>query len=107
METERENTRERPTRHPPSYHGLDTTMFSPISLPGFLLSVMTPSGRVMKIVVQSGTPISHLKQILEHEGAGVKASRIRLMVRNEEMQNDKRLGNYGITGDSVIRMEVS
>lgn len=61
----------------------------------------------MKVVVSPGTTIGQLKHILEHEGAGVNASRQRLMVGQQEMRNDSALVDYGITGDSVIRMEVS
>lgn len=82
-------------------------MIGKISFPGFLLSVFTPSGGVVKVVVSPGTTIGQLKHILEHEGAGVNASRQRLMVGQQEMRNDSALVDYGITGDSVIRMEVS
>lgn len=74
---------------------------------GFLLSVMTPSGSVKKVVVQLDTKIREVKQELEREDGVVSASRQRLMVRGEEMQDHKRLRDYGITRDSVIRMEVT
>lgn len=74
--------------------------------PGFLLTVLLPSGSVKKVLVQLDTFIRDVKEELELEDGVAKASRQRLMAGNVEMLNHKRLRDYGIEGDSVIRMEV-
>ncbi|XP_047475564.1 uncharacterized protein LOC125029624 [Penaeus chinensis] len=71
---------------------------------GFLLSIAQPSGDVMKMVVNNYDCVIDIKQEVEREGGLGVGSQL-LKVGGVEMQNEKMLKDYGITGDAVIWLE--
>ncbi|XP_042883335.1 uncharacterized protein LOC122260223 isoform X2 [Penaeus japonicus] len=71
---------------------------------GFLLSVARPSGGVVKVVVNDFDCVVDVKQELAREG-GPEVPKQRLKAGGVEMHNEKRLRDYGITGEAVIWME--
>ncbi|XP_042878730.1 uncharacterized protein LOC122257498 isoform X2 [Penaeus japonicus] len=71
---------------------------------GFLLSVAQPSGGVVKVVVNDFDCVVDVKQELAREG-GPEVPKQRLKAGGVEMHNEKRLRDYGITGEAVIWME--
>ncbi|ROT85795.1 polyubiquitin [Penaeus vannamei] len=75
-----------------------------LGAPGFLLTVAQSSGNVVKLVVSASDRVIDIKQELTREGApGV--DRQRLKAGSVELQNEKSLKDYDITGDAVIWME--
>nr|XP_027231166.1 uncharacterized protein LOC113822833 isoform X2 [Penaeus vannamei] len=72
---------------------------------GSLLSVATDSGNVTKMVVDEESSVREVRDVAARD-AGVSASKLQLIAGGVEMQEDRRLKDYDITGDAVVWMEV-
>lgn len=70
-----------------------------------LLSVATDSGNVTKMVVDEESSVREVRDVAARD-AGVSASKLQLIAGGVEMQEDRRLKDYDITGDAVVWMEV-
>ncbi|XP_037785535.1 uncharacterized protein LOC119581206 [Penaeus monodon] len=72
---------------------------------GSLLTVARNSGSVTKMVVHEDGSVRQVKEEAARD-AGVSASKVQLIAGGVEMQDDRRLKDYGLTGDGVVWMEV-
>ncbi|XP_063590888.1 uncharacterized protein LOC134767742 [Penaeus indicus] len=75
------------------------------SLSAFRVTLARDSGFVIKMVFHEESSVCQIKEEAARD-VGVRASKVQLFVGGAEMQDDRRLKDYGITGDAVVWMEV-
>ncbi|XP_037784760.1 uncharacterized protein LOC119580736 [Penaeus monodon] len=89
--------------------GISERVFQPRSVRraarGSLLTVARNSGSVTKMVVHEEGSVRQVKEEAARD-AGVSASKVQFIAGGAEMQDDRRLKDYGLTGDAVVWMEV-
>ncbi|XP_047482428.1 uncharacterized protein LOC134781675 [Penaeus indicus] len=74
--------------------------------PTFLLHVVTPTDKTVSVEVGPATTGRQLKTLIRRESEeAFWESEQHLLVRDLEMQDDKTLADYGITKETVIRMQ--
>ncbi|XP_063590813.1 uncharacterized protein LOC134767666 [Penaeus indicus] len=74
------------------------------AMAGFYVNVVQPNGKVIRVVADKAVPVIKIK----HEVArvtGVEARKQQLKAGGEDMKDEKKLRDYGITQESVVFME--
>ncbi|XP_047476190.1 uncharacterized protein LOC125030016 [Penaeus chinensis] len=75
------------------------------AMTGFYVNVVQPEGEVIRVVADEAVPVIQIKHEVARI-AGVEARKQQLKAGSEDMKDEKRLRDYGITEDAVVWMEI-
>lgn len=75
------------------------------AMSGFYLSVVQPEGEVVRVVADEEVPVIQIKHELARR-AGVEVKKQHLKAGDEDMKDERMLRDYGITGESIVWLDV-